>query len=555
MTTRSTIGCCPPPLPCLLLILLFVVGLTGCTPATTTTVVPPNNEPTQELPVTGGPTVQPPALPSEQALNGVPGKVIAEYWERNAMRGSRIGHSHYIIEEVPVDDAVEPPGAATLIRTISRGETVVERAGQTSKQQIILRSWDTPQGQLVRFESELITANDKMITRGQVAPGNTELRLETESTGKTSQSVIPWKPEYRGFFGVEQSLRAKPLQPNEERTVYTLLPILNQVAENRLQATNKEAVSLPAGAMQLLKINGSTLLAVGGQQQRIDTTLWIDDAGEALKSYMPGLQQETLRTTRTAALAADQDRPPLDLIVDSVVKVNPPLENPLTTKRVLYRAKVKEGSLAGIFANGLSQRVRMIDDQTAEIEVLAVNLNTELPADLKITPPVPADSAANNLIQADDRLVAKLAMNSRRPADDAYGIALDLEKLVNRAITKKNFSQAFASAAEVARTMEGDCTEHAVLLAAVCRARKVPARTAIGLVYYPPEQGFAYHMWDEVWTGDRWVPLDATLGRGQVAADRIKLLDTNLDGEGAYAALLPVVQVFGRLQLEILEVE
>ena len=68
---------------------------------------------------------------------------------------------------------------------------------------------------------------------------------------------------------------------------------------------------------------------------------------------------------------------------------------------------------------------------------------------------------------------------------------------------------------EVARSLEGDCTEHAVLLAALCRARKIPARVAFGLVYYPPQKGFAYHMWNEVWIADRWIPLDATLGHGR----------------------------------------
>ena len=40
-----------------------------------------------------------------------------------------------------------------------------------------------------------------------------------------------------------------------------------------------------------------------------------------------------------------------------------------------------------------------------------------------------------------------------------------------------------ATAAEVARSREGDCTEHAVLLAALARARGIPARVAMGLVY------------------------------------------------------------------------
>ena len=36
----------------------------------------------------------------------------------------------------------------------------------------------------------------------------------------------------------------------------------------------------------------------------------------------------------------------------------------------------------------------------------------------------------------------------------------------------------------------GDCTEHAVLAAAMCRAVEVPSRVAIGLVYVEKESAF-----------------------------------------------------------------
>jgi hypothetical protein len=119
----------------------------------------------------------------------------------------------------------------------------------------------------------------------------------------------------------------------------------------------------------------------------------------------------------------------------------------------------------------------------------------------------------------------------------------------------KNFTQAFATAAEVAQSKEGDCTEHAVLLAALARARDIPARGAMGLVYYPSGSGFAYHMWTEVWINDRWIPLDATLGRGGIGAAHFKLADSNLAGASAYSAMLPVIRVFGRLELEVVAAE
>jgi transglutaminase-like putative cysteine protease len=174
--------------------------------------------------------------------------------------------------------------------------------------------------------------------------------------------------------------------------------------------------------------------------------------------------------------------------------------------------------------------------------------------DVQPSRPDDGDLAANNLVQSDDSRIVEMAEKAA-PADDAWMTAVALEKHVSQSIQKKNFSQAFATAGEVARSLEGDCTEHAVLLAALCRARKIPARVAFGLVYYPPERGFAYHMWNEVWIKERWIPLDGTLGLGGVGADHIKLGDSNLSGGSGLAAMLPVMQVFGRLELEVVSAE
>jgi transglutaminase-like putative cysteine protease len=78
---------------------------------------------------------------------------------------------------------------------------------------------------------------------------------------------------------------------------------------------------------------------------------------------------------------------------------------------------------------------------------------------------------------------------------------------------------------------------------------------AIGLVYSEEPQGFAYHMWNEVWVGDRWLPLDATLGIEGVGATHLKIRHTNLHGVGPYAAFLPVYQVLGQLEIEIIDVD
>jgi Transglutaminase-like superfamily len=74
----------------------------------------------------------------------------------------------------------------------------------------------------------------------------------------------------------------------------------------------------------------------------------------------------------------------------------------------------------------------------------------------------------------------------------------------------------YASAAEALRTRSGDCTEYAVLLAALARAQNIPARVAYGLVYADRFSGkkdvFSPHAWVQAWTGRRWQSYDAGIG-------------------------------------------
>src|SRR5262245_46442313 len=102
-----------------------------------------------------------------------------------------------------------------------------------------------------------------------------------------------------------------------------------------------------------------------------------------------------------------------------------------------------------------------------------------------------------------------------------------------------------ATADNVAKTLSGDCTEYAMLAAAMCRAVGVPSRTALGLIYAPGKDGkpfLAYHMWFEVYAGDQWVPLDATLGHGGVGPGHVKITDHSWYDEKSFAPLLPVLR-------------
>lgn len=100
---------------------------------------------------------------------------------------------------------------------------------------------------------------------------------------------------------------------------------------------------------------------------------------------------------------------------------------------------------------------------------------------------------------------AELARN--RSASDE-----DLARLVDRWIERKSMSRGIDVASRVAERREGDCSEHAVLLAAAARLAGRAARVVIGIALVPVDgrlRAFG-HAWTEIHDGRRWRTLDAT---------------------------------------------
>ena len=159
------------------------------------------------------------------------------------------------------------------------------------------------------------------------------------------------------------------------------------------------------------------------------------------------------------------------------------------------------------------------------------------------------------LVQSDDMRVVEHARRAALGQSDPLQTALQMERYVHQKLTKKTFSTALASAADVAGSLEGDCTEHAVLLAAMLRAADIPSRIAVGLVYVDGVQAFGGHMWTEAWIGDGWYPLDATLGRGGIGAAHIKLADSSFadDAPAPVTCFLSLLKLTGQAQIEVLE--
>lgn len=465
-----------------------------------------------------------------------------ETWQVIAMNGQRVGYARVLIDP-------RKEGERITVHTVSETQMKIRRFGQTLSMTTTLASEETLDGNLIefRFTMKNPPANTSS-THGQVQGG--KLILETEVAGSKDSKVAAWKEGVKSPVYQDRLLRITPLKPGETKSFEAFFPEFSKPGTVTVTAGVNESVKLfddKQVSAQRMKVSNSLLPG-------IITVAWVDAAGQTLKSStnMLGAEMTTFTVPKEEALktlsVAD-----LDLGVSTLVKTGK-IDRPYETKKAVYRITLHDDDPTKVLPTGDTQSLKGIASEVAELTVIAL--------------PIPASSPpetvgeeylrATRFLQADDEKVQAHAKLAAASLTDPSAIARAMEKYVHEKLNKKNFSTALASAAEVARNLEGDCTEHAVLLAAMLRAKKIPSRVAVGLVYVEGAQAFGGHMWTEARLGGKWVPLDGTLGRGGIGATHIKLADVLFNEDDTIAPLssfAPLLTVLGKLTIEVLSAE
>ena len=164
--------------------------------------------------------------------------------------------------------------------------------------------------------------------------------------------------------------------------------------------------------------------------------------------------------------------------------------------------------------------------------------------------PGPECRAASAYVQSDDADIQRVARDNVGPAAAPVMKAKQLTAWVFKNITKKDYNVGFASAKETLLSREGDCKEHAMLLAALLRAAGIPSRVAVGVTYWKGQ--FFGHMWTEAYLND-WTAFDATEPGDAVDATHIKLVASAMDGPAAGASFIALAQAFDKLKISVQE--
>ena len=264
----------------------------------------------------------------------------------------------------------------------------------------------------------------------------------------------------------------------------------------------KRSVTLPGGRETLLRVEQTSKLPIGS----IDTSVWLDSDWRPrnIRTSMLGMKLELLACDRACAMAPSQG---VDILDKSMAPLPRALGKTERKQALTYRIATR-GDKPLHFATTDEQHVRKSAAGHWQVEV-------RMQAETREGKPVAADTAANEWLQSDNRRLRQMASKAVRGARSDSERMQMLQELVSRFINKKNLSVGYASALEVMRNREGDCTEHAVLLAALARALDIPARVVTGLAYTDHYAGRDHvlvpHAWVQAWVGGHWRSFDAAL--------------------------------------------
>ena len=463
---------------------------------------------------------------------------VRESWHAYYLNGAKVGHRHW-------EEFEEKIGDQTFQRIVVEDLLEIKRFGRVNKQQLVQVSVEDQNGNTIAVGYELSAGADQQRFTGEITNGR--LRLQRVSGGPAYEKTLPWDGSVGGPFAVERSLSKAPMKPMETRAIRQFNALVNSIATLELRAEQPEEITVHGEARHLLKLIATNRSADGWATH---TEYWIDNKGEVQRSIDPFMKRETVRVTQEIASAPNESYR-VDIGFGAGVHVAQEFPNASESQLAAYRVKLETVDPLLVFKTTESLRVHSLGKNEALIVVRQLHPDTPLKYPEEQTPPTDADRLPNDLIDWNDTRVQSMAEAAAGSIDDPWQAAKSLERYINLSINEVEFETVFDSASQVAKRMTGDCSEHAVLLAATCRAVGIPARVVVGLIFDEAESRFLYHMWNEVWIKDRWVPLDATIGKGKVGADHIRFRDSSLAGQTAFSMITPIVGLVGQLEIKI----
>jgi hypothetical protein len=503
------------------------------------------------------------ATPLYAQQQAVRPKVVLDVWDAVYLDGAKMGHQRTTVEERQQDGQTIYHTTRYLHLTLKRYDGIVT-------QRMALSTEETPEGEVVGVSmTHYLDQDRKIVQSGRVEGDKLRVRTPSDPDGK----AVPWdKDGVLGYYAQERLFQQRKVKAGDRfRFRDYQLPLLRAVAlqvvvkgpeEKELLATQKDGAEVKAVKIRkrLLRVEESPeKVTVNGATIPLPRlTVWLDEKLQPVRqeSSTPLGRMTLYRTSRILAEKAGM-APELmaDFGLNSRIRLPRPIERPFEAREIVYRITVQDDDEpTTTFARDKRQSVENVHGDTFDLRVRAIREPAEVETPGKVEEEFLKSSY---FLDCGNAKVREQAAQIVGDEMDPWRKAQRIEKWVHEHM-QGNPEVNFAPASQVLRDLQGDCRQHAMLTAALCRAAGIPARTAVGLVYDNDRKrgpGLAFHMWTEVWIKGQWLMLDAVLGHGHVGAAHLKIADHSWQDIQTLAPLLPVTRVTGKVRIDVVEVK
>jgi hypothetical protein len=459
------------------------------------------------------------------------------------MEGKKVGHA--------IQSRLVSEGKVTTTEDVT---ITISRGGISMTVEMKEISIETTSGEPLGFEStQKLGIMGSMTIKGQVDKQGV-VSLTTTSMGAEQKSTMQWPQGAVMAEGMRLETLKKGLKEGTQYSIKVFSAQMMQAVETRVSIGPEQKVDLLGRVVTLREVKTALIIPGAGE---IATTGYVDRDLKMQKTIMPmaGLRVELVACPREFALGRNDV---LELIDKMFLKSPEPLNNLASTKSITYDlSPVKEGSDFTIPSNDNQKAQRLNSGKVIlRVEPVATPAGVKFPYKGKDAAILEA-LEPTRFLQSDNEQVIALARRAIGGTKDAAEAAKKIEAFVADFIENRSLSVGYASAAEVAASRQGDCSEFAVLTAAMCRAVGIPAQVVAGVAYvddFLGNQGFGGHAWTQVYIGDKWIGLDASFkgaGRGGYDAGHIALAA----GNGEPGDLLNLVPTLGQFKIDKVTVE
>lgn len=477
-----------------------------------------------------------------------PGRALAEdpvdLWYTLWIDGVRSGHARQTV--TIAEDRITTSGLTSM--TIKRGPITLDvlitsTFVETLDGEPIWATSEQRMGAIPSTTTIDFKGDELVITRAQGGATATETVPAPET---------PWLPPAASQRMLAERLRAGA----KEVSIATLDPSMGAAPVVMLRRDIRPDTEEVGGRTIETRVSRSSM----SNMPDVEFTEEFDTNAEVVRTetVLGGIRIDTRLADEASALA------PIDggaeIMLSTLVNPSRPIDEPRTSARASFLLTVTSGTLPDLPETG-SQRFERIAPNQARVHIDARTPSSAPEADI-------GDGrygASSLFCRADDEEIERLVEKATRNAGkDPAARAEAIRRFVHSYLNRKSLDVGFASASETARSRAGDCSEHAVLLAAMLRADGIPARGVSGLVYVDEFIGakgvFGYHMWTQallsVNGAPAWVDLDAAID-GERAYDATHIacsLATYSDDE-TVEAFQTLVPLMGVLKIDVETVE